>query len=286
MSRVQKFLLVVIILIILLIGILVAYLMNHKDEKITEDNSVFEVVPDNENKDEKTTLDLDINGDFCNDLYGKIPLRDGGFEPYFSGTNTIDTISDSQKLLFVLRRMEDNQQYDVVPNVGSGEVADVKKFELLNVEVAYRSVFGSIKGFEPMTVDTGRGYIYEYSQSSECFYGHTAPGGKISDYKYERNIDKIEQNDEGTEVYVYEKLLFFTNDENNQKAYALYKNTDKTDMILDNIKKEIVNGVTLYNGMELNDLFNEYNGQGGQFVHTFKKDENGNFYWYSTQYLK
>ena len=170
-------------------------------------------------------------------------------------------------------------------NIESEDVADIKKFELQNVEVAYRTVFGSVKALEPMTVDRGDGYIYEYSQTSQCFYGHTAPGGRTTDYKYERDIDRVEQATDGSEVYVYENLLFFTNDPNNEKSYALYKNTDKKDVIIDNIKRDIVDGKTLFNGMELDALFDQYDGQGGNFKHTFKRDENGNYFWYSTEYI-
>ncbi len=283
----QKFI-IFLMLVVVILAIALGISIN-KNKKNTEpvENSSTEIVHD-EPTQEQTVLEVKKDSDFSTDLYLKIPVQDGGFEPYYSGTTTVDDISASQKLLFVLRRMEDEYQYDVVPNNGlteSDDVADIKKFELQNVEIAYRTVFGSVKALEPMTVDRGDGYIYEYSESSQCFYGHTAPGGRTTDYKYERDIDKVEQAADGSEVYVYENLLFFTNDDAHEKAYALYKNTDKKDVIIDNIKRDIVDGKTLFNGVELDALFDQYDGQGGNFKHTFKRDENGNYFWYSTEYI-
>lgn len=287
-NTIQKILLVLMaILVVVIIGLLI-YIFTHMDEAIPVEGNTEQIM-DDEIKGEKTVLDLKVNGSFSTDLYSKIPIQEAGLEPYYSKTTTMDDISDSQKLLFILKRMEDNKQYEVVPNNGlvtdSSDAADVKKFDMLNVEIAYKAVYGSVQSVPRINADTGHGYVYEYSEHSDCFYGHTAPGGSAIEFKYERDIDRVEQNDSGTEVYVYENLLFFAPDDAHEKSYALYKTTDKTQVIIDDIKKEIVDGTKLYNGMVLDDLFNQYDGQGGNFKHTFKQDSNGNYYWYSTEYL-
>ena len=287
-NTVQKVILVLMAILVIVIICLLVYIFTHL-ESSEPVNDTTQEISNNEIKEEPTILDLKVDGSFSLDLYNKIPIQEAGLEPYYSGTTTMEDISDSQKLLFILKRMEDNKQYEVVPNNGlvtdSSDAADVKKFDMLSVEIAYKAVYGSVQNVPRINADTGHGYVYEYSEHGDCFYGHSAPGGSNIDYTYERDIDRVEQNDSGTEVYVYENLLFFAPDDAHEKAYALYKTTDKSNVIIDNIKRDVVDGTRLYNGMKLDDLFNQYDGQGGDFKHTFKLDSNGNYYWYSTEYL-
>ena len=103
------FLMIVVVILAIALGISI-----NKNKKNVEpvDNTSTEI-EHVEPTGEKTVLEVKKDSDFSTDLYLKIPVQDGGYEPYYSGTTTVDDISASQKLLFVLRRMEDEYQYRV-----------------------------------------------------------------------------------------------------------------------------------------------------------------------------
>lgn len=293
-------------LLLILIGVMLAtivflVLYIFKENKPVDvykepDNVVEEETPKEE---EKVKLNLEIEGDFVQNLYKKIPMQIRGYEPYFSTKTTASSIENNNKLLFVIRALEKENKHQVITDltnikskldnkvISSYELNEVKKFDFEIVKAKYQSVFGYVNEMPLIDAETGLGYVYEYVSEDNCFYGHSYAGGGGSDFRYQAKIYNCEQNEDGTEVYIYDNFIAFDYDHNNYisspNTYALYGSSDAKKIIVDRMQKSYDGSKALYNGQTFEQLMENYESQASKYKHTYKLDTNGEYYWYSSE---
>lgn len=296
-------------LLLILIGVMIAtivllllYIFKGQKEVVVYKEPETEVVQE-EPKEEVKKLDLSIDGEFVQDLYAKIPMQTTGYEPYYSTGATAGTIDDNKKLLFTLRSLEKEYKYEVTDDASVGDKLDnkyfpdllenygninrkeIKKFDFDTVKAKYKSIFGTNLEVPLIDAETNMGYVYEYVASDNCFYGHHYDGGGGTGIvAQEIAIDKCEQNEDGTEVYIYDDFLIFVYDSYTaDEKYRLYDSSDITTPLTEQLSKEYVNDVALYGGYTAEQIIEDNKDKAGHFKHTFKLDSDGNYYWYSSE---
>ena len=274
------------------------------NEQVEENNEEQE---ENNKNEETPKLDLSVEGDFVKGLYAKIPLQARGYEPYYASVTRFDDISDSKRLLYTLRKLEKEYSYKLIKGAAGLEskltklqmmdldTIEIKKFDFNVVEKEYKSIFGSSKNIPLISTDNTVGYLYEYCTEDSCFYGHPYAGGGGQDFRPYPTIERCEQSEDGKEIYIYDRFIAFDTDEfvpEQVTKYALYdrawpgsdknKNDYKIVGGLEYERDTSTNG-SLFNGKKIEELLEEYKDKAGKFKHTYKLDDTGNYYWYSSE---
>ncbi len=298
-------------ILLILIGVLIAtiiflviyfFKINNDDVKIYSDliDSTINIPEINNDENENINLQLSPTSDLVIALYAKIPMQIRGYEPYSGQKVTKDSISDNNKLLFTLRSLEKESKFislnatsDILSKLdnkmqGMGEyLKDVKRFNIEDVNQKYKSIFGSSQEVPLIDAETTLGYVYEYVPEDNCYYGHSYAGGGGQDFNYKSQIYACEQSKDESEIYIYDNFIAFNSyytSDNSYNNFALYSNSDCENIVVD-LERKYENGNTLYNGKTYDEIMNEYIDQGGKFKHTFKLDDSGNYYWYSSEQI-
>lgn len=296
-------------ILLILIGALIATIIllsiyivkeNKKVEVYDEPQNNVEEIENNQkdNEKEKVKLDLSIDGEFVKGIYAKIPLQVRGYEPYNGNKVLANDISDNNKLLFAIRTLQSEYKYEVITDKDSvkaklhnkaqyiPEYTEIIKFDFNETKARYKSIFGTDKEIPLIDAETTLGYVYEYIPQDNCYYGHSYAGGGGGDYQDSRKIYKVEQNEDGTEVYIYDYYISFNGTINNKYGlFSTSENSSEKDMITIIGNREWAsNGSVVLEGKTLSELLEEYIGNGaGEYKHTYKLDSAGNYYWHSSE---
>lgn len=245
------------------------------------------VSEENENDIKVTDLDLDINGEFVQSLYKKIPSWDKiiGNSVYSNDKITQVKIPYYNKMLYVLLNMRENKEFETKPVEGILDrltkvygamsiITEVQVYLIENIEKNYKDTFGADKNIIKESINH-IAYIFEYDEQDDCFYGHLYAGGGGQPYLYDRKIDSVEKSEDGKEIIIYDYFIRIQTDSKEVYSY----DTDKGNPIgkeedpFDNNTSKIKEGI-----------IDKYIGNGlVKFKNTFKLDEKGNYYWYSTE---
>ena len=233
-------------------------------------------------------------------LYAKSPIQIRGYEPYYGQMITKDNISDNNKILFTLRSLERDGKYisitatsDIISKLDKnmqeieGYLKYVRKFNIEDINRKYKSIFGNTQEAPLIDAETTLGYVYEYVSQDHCYYGHSYAGGGGQDFNYRSQIYACDQSEDKSEIYIYDNFIAFNSyytSDNLFNNFALYKDSDCENMVVD-LERTYDNGTTLYNGKTYDEIIDEYIEQGGKFKHTFKLDDSGNYYWYSSEQI-
>ncbi len=246
-------------------------------------------------------LNLNPNGDFVKLLYSKLfmDIRRIPVE-YSSKIVTYDSIEDDEKGLFVLKKIKGEQvSFDSVKNKLDYKIPEYEE-ELRNMGLVtvisvkeadekYKSVFGSDKAMPLMDIETGMGYAYEYVPEDKCFYGHSYLGGGGSSFTFKRKITNVEKNDEATEVYIYDCFACanYVNSADGKNLWNFYGACDKTSLVKENVAEIFGESDSTFDGKTMDECLTEIVDSGEyKYKHTFKLDDAGNYYWYSSEPVK
>lgn len=304
-----SFLLILIGFLLAVIVLSLVYVFVLKDDKTEMPNDEqIEENNDEQDKSEEAELDLSIEGEFVKELYAKIPFQGRGYEPYCGGIIKFDDISDNNRLLYVLRKLGNEYNYKLINGAAGLEskltkiqwmdinTIQIEKFDFDVVEKEYKSIFGSSKNVPLIIAETGLGYLYDYCAEDNCFYGHPYNGGGGGEFRPYKVIDSCEANENKTEIYIYDKFMAL--DFGELSSFGPYKcslyktaNTQtfgdksKIEEIVSNLEKTYDDNSSeaLYNGMTFDGLIEKYKDSASKFKHTYKLDEDGNYYWYSSE---
>ena len=268
------------------------------DVDIYKDNtSNVEQNNDSENiskEDEtKKDLDLSLDGDFVKDLKSKIPINKFSQVIYNYKKTTEAYLTGNQKMLFVLENMRENKQYTEVSakeildrldqyrimNTSGDYISVADKFDVNDVDKNFKSVFGSSKDIIKEDIETNAGYIYEYDETDDCYYGHFYAGGGGGGPLYFEFFDSVDASSDQKEIYVYDYYIMV---QGNDRKWDIYNRSNS------NAIGEESEDPTTYNKEErktyLKDgIFEKYKDKLVKFKHTFVLDDNGNYYWYSCE---
>lgn len=253
---------------VILFALLVRSIIKNKkerqipQERATETSSVLE-------------LDLSLDGEFVKGIYDKIPVGLTGLEPYYATNIQQVDITDNNKAAYVISKIDDGKN--------EGETIEYSK-----VDEEYKSVYGSNSNAPKITVECYAWCKYDYDEVTDSYVKHLENGlSRLVAFQYKREIEKIEKNDNSTEVYIYDRFICFdtTGDIN---SFGVFATSDKNVAIETGLTRGHDSGrrEDTYGGKTVNELFDDYKEKSGKFKHTFKLDEAGNYYWYSSEYLK
>lgn len=292
-------LLVIIGILIATVAFLVWHLFseetnNNADANI-ENNQGILVAPDEENKSVvPKELDLSLEGEFVTSLYNKIPMVINEITDtsdsiiYSTEKKSQANISDYEKMAFVFKTMEENGKYTEVSLDGIKDrleinqveleyIDKVQKYERADVEKEYKSIFGNDKDILLQDIKiTSYNYNAEYDSTDDCFYGHSfgLVGNTTSPYK--TKLESVQTNEDNTEVYLYDYIIFA----DAGSGYRLYK----TRADVTNRTYFAEETYDMYSQGKIKDeIIEKYKDQLIEYKHTFKIDETGNYYWYSTE---
>jgi len=252
-----------------------------------------------EEKVEVKEPDLNMDGEFVKSLYKKIPIQYFSPAIYSYYRTTEANMTGNQKMLFVLNNMRESNQYKKRSTDGiidrlerimdtSGEnITEIQVFSVEDVENNFKSVFGRKQNIVKEDIETNMGYVYEYDKQDDCFYGHSYAGGGGYGYFYQNVIDSVEKSKDNKEIYIYDYYIKSTMGYGT-KPVQIYTYSDNSNPIGEESDESLVvtydneKGKYIFN----ENIFNKYKNSGlVKFKHTFKLDDNGNYYWYCCESL-
>ena len=294
-------------ILVFLLGALVAVavcvlIYTYKEKELPkEDDNTPKVEESENNNDAKEEnqinkeLDLSLDGEFVKGLYEKIPVAINTQVIYNEYKTTEAYLTGNQKMLFVLNKMRENQQYteesiDIIADSLSPAITQytkvIQKYKVEEVEANYKLVFGSNENIVKERIhDETRPYWYDYNTNDDCYYGYYYPGGGGVGRIYRTTIDSVEKSADGKEIYIYDYFI-------KAKVYTDYSITGR-----DNQKWQILKNDVSPIGTEdnfsptnandyeefLDNISEKYKDKLVKFKHTFVLDDNGNYYWYSCE---
>lgn len=256
------------------------------------------VIDNNEEKVEETKVpdvDLSIEGEFVKELHDKIPVAYFLQETYSQNVTTKSRITDLNKTRFVVEKFRNNSEEVPFESVkdeltsgkytgSSGEtISTVIKIPEEKVLASYKSIFGDDSILRE-NIETDMGYIYEYSASSKCYYGHSYAGGGGFGFCFGTKLTDAKRSDDGKEIYVYDKYIKVAEDwTTTPHMYKVYQFSDVTNSI-DEVTEELYHYDDTIKMVKIDDsTFDKYLDKLITFKSTFKLDDDGNYYWFSTQ---
>lgn len=298
---------ILLVLIGILIGIVIMLLVyvvkTHKDlELYKEDVPVVEQPQEEQQPEvdepvvEEKELDLSIEGEFVKELNSKVihsfRIYNVAYAPM---TKTQNDITPNDKMLFMLEDMRKEKRYLEMSSSGvisrlerimdsyGNNITSVDKFSIEDVEKEYKYLYGEHSQIIKEDIDTNLGYIYEYDNQDDCFYGHSYAGGGGSSYLYATDIKACSANSDKTEIYL--DVYYVMIDRSDGYIYPYVVDPGSKDVSkIGETKVSYENGAFTYDGQTDSELLNKYKGNGaGEFRHTFKLDSAGNYYWYSCE---
>lgn len=274
------FLLAVIVVLILVIGGGAYYfLVLDNGEEISE-NKTEQVLDKNESKLE---ANLDINDELVKKLYSFIPtvsFYDLLPTAYQTTKVTFNDLPNQVKLINVFNHIDfNNEKVEFI----YGEKDKIQpetwfKFseEIMNEKTKEFYGDNAVIKNEHFDINWGRSCRYENG-----IYVHSSGGGGsiLEPISYMTKVEKDSNN-----IYIYDKFIVVKDAEkNNVYGESLYilDTTNDASNIIDEYKNDDVWALKLD---EFNQFFIEkYKNKMKEYKHTFKKNENGEYYWYSTE---
>lgn len=265
---------------------------------------IEEQAPENKEEEkkeeEKTEIkdpDLNIDGEFVKSLYEKIPIQYFCQSLYSYYKTTEADMTGNQKMLFILNNMRENNQYKKKSVEGiidrldrtlgvDGYINEVDVFNVEEVEDFFKSVFGSKQNIVKEDIETHLGYVYEYDKQDDCFYGHGYAGGGGFGFYQNHMIDSVEKSEDNKEIYIYEYYIKVAReyvraqDSGITKVYTYSENSNYIGEIEESPES------FYFDETKQKELFEKYKNNGLiKFKHTFRLDDNGNYYWYCCESL-
>ena len=294
-------------ILVFLLGALVAVavcvlIYTYKAKELPREDDNTPKVEENENnndaKEENQTnkeLDLSLDGEFVKGLYEKIPVAINTQVIYNEYKTTEAYLTGNQKMLFVLNKMRENQQYteesiDIIADSLSPAITQytkvIQKYKVEEVEANYKLVFGSNENIVKERIhDETRPYWYDYNTTDDCYYGYYYPGGGGVGKIYRTTIDSVEKSVDGKEIYIYDyfiKAKIYLDNSNYQmtkESWKILKNDVYPIGNEDDFRPTNANDYEEF----LDNISEKYKDKLVKFKHTFVLDDNGNYYWYSCE---
>ena len=261
---------------------------SNKNESNEVTNNVIETnTTSNTETSTRKALQLSDN-DLVQKLYAYIPNQ-GGLEVNSAYSSKLMTINDLKKdLIFVhvfraIGEIPYNQREAFINSDGTTTEYKGNDYNWFSFDASiltskmkemYNTVFEISEKEHYHVGSTYLNYINgKFSFSS-------GGGGASFEYDFCKLLEAYEENDN---LYIVDKKISFYIDHSEKKCIIYNNWYDK------NILKELdANACAQIEGVaSIKDyLFSNYNEYSSKYIHTFKKNENGQYYWYSTEPLK
>lgn len=225
----------------------------------------------------KSEIDLNLNGEFVQALYKKLPMLQNNEEfnfAYRGYKTTKDDISKKDKTLFTLEKMKNENKYTIVTDTNivkkmklypynDNSIKECNKYVLSDVKSEYESIFGDNPDLTLGTDYRSFCYNFEYDENDKCFYGYRYPGGGGGLY-FETVLYKAEKGN--NEIYLYD-----------------YYAENRDGCINGSVNENLLEHVTLDAVVDLREYAVNFKFS---HKHTFKLNSHtGNYYWCSSEPL-
>lgn len=252
----------------------------------TGENEVF-IEEKIEEKTEKK--ELDINSEEVKKLYNYILKENSEIETYAyqSKKITVNELDNDTKLCTVLSNLEDKDADDKKTIQGVAGKLNQFFYNQSTIDKKVNEIFGTKVNLKYKSIDdiaTMTDYTYENNQyvKSEIQQG----GGDYPAHTVEYIVKAEKDNDE---LMIYDKFCYLC--DNQDAAYDIYNGSDKNEVFAKRISGEKIYFQVHDRDEKLNkkviDNIEKIVGkQVLTYKHTFKKNSDGNYYWYSTEPLK
>lgn len=291
---------IIFILIVIIIGIILyynVYKVADNNENQTNNNITIKNEELNQNTPniikESKIKELDIDSDTVQKLYKNIVKDNECVEEisYQTKKVTSDNLNNIAKLKTIFDNIKDSEADSTETKKNSyGESETHYYFKKETIENKAKEIFGSNVKIINETLPNllAKEIIYNNGiyDKYEIQGGGAFPWEDSTEY-----ITKAEISDD--EIYIYDKYVHLVREEKDLgESYDVYNASDKKVKIAENIESKNINsGIEGLTGSErskkiIQNIENTTNKNVNTFKHTFKKDSNGNYYWYSTEPIK
>ena len=263
---------------------------NNIEKKETIANNINEntVITNNTSK----TEELDINSELVKKLYNYVPLL-GNDSPKFANAYqdnkiTIDNMDEKYMIAYAFEKLElsgtDKLPYENEDGTKLDPSTGWYCFYPTLLRNKEKEMYG--KDIADQSVVYGNGTTYLTYNNGKYFYSSGGNGGN----EWHMGIKNIEKSYKQSDLlYIEDKYLTLEekyDENNNMTNYKLYTsaNCSKLVEIVDNT---IAKKIEKLMGEEIaTEIINNYNAKMKKYKHTFKKNSDGSYYWYSTEPIK
>ena len=270
---------IIFILIVAIIGIIMYYNGNKKQNNTNTNfiNDAINNISSESNMNEtnitnvQKTEELDINSKLVQKLYNYILKDNDCVETiaYQSQKTTRENLENQVKIMTIFENIEDSEADSTKKEtLDYGAVLIHYYFKKETIENKAKEIFGndiviiheSISNLKSMYDVAYNNGTYE---KTDILQGG---GGFLWEDSTEKLI-KAEKN--GDEIYLYDKYIHVVRDENNYNINNVYNASDRKVLLASNLPISSINIDTIKNA--------------NTFKHTFRKNSDGSYYWYSTE---
>lgn len=282
-------LLFIILMLILIIALLILSKNNIKNQSslnttnnmqsqsnLNITNNIQNVVSKNREA-ELEKISLDINSEHIKKLYNYIPVVDENKierNAYQSKKVISNNLSNEYKLMYAFKNLDlketDKQPFSTEMDLSTGWYS----FDANILQNKIKEIFGDNSNVSNANFEIGYGAECSYSNGK---YSYSVGGGSG---EYIQNIRKIQEAyQENDIIYIIDKYMIL---QSNEEKNVLYADSDSTQLIT-----EVEDIVAQKDEKEiLKELINNYYESMKEYKHTFKKNIDGTYYWYSTEPMK
>ena len=272
-SKVKIILLVIIIFLLVTSGFFIfGYTFGSKFSEVDSKNEIKEI---------EKNIDLDINSGLVLNTYSLIPAYSSNMislNAYQDKNVTIDDVVNKYLLGALYKALDDSLNTDNIEVLNGDFINDRLnssfKFSSNLLDKYMLRSYGKILNYESFYIDKTKRLDY-----SEGYYTYINEGTSNEYGAIIRKIDKAYEDFEY--MYIEDSFLYYTVIKNND----LYENHlySESNMINEVEIKENYFSTDLTAGEVLDYIKEYYQDDMGHYKHIFKKNDDGSFYWVSSE---
>lgn len=272
-SKVKIILLVIIIFLLVTSGFFIfGYTFGSKFSEVDSKNEIKEI---------EKNIDLDINSGLVLNTYSLIPAYSSNMislNAYQDKKVTIDDLDNKYLLGALYKALDDSLNTDNIEVLNGDFINDRLnssfKFSSNLLDKYMLRSYGKILNYESFYIDKTKRLDY-----SEGYYTYINEGTSNEYGAIIRKIDKAYEDFEY--MYIEDSFLYYTVIKNND----LYENHlySESNMINEIEIKENYFSTDLTAGEILDYIKEYYQDDMGHYKHIFKKNDDGSFYWVSSE---
>lgn len=236
---------------------------------------------------DSTVKQLDINSDEVQKLYKYIEKTNEAQEElvYRNTKVTEKDLNNQLKLLTIFENIPESAASNE-KNI-TDEYGNTSKhiyYSKDTIENMAKKIFGNGATITHESCEGLFARAKEYKNGEYDCYEYQGGGGYwwiLSCY------DLVSAEQKGDELYIYDKYVHVYQNDNSGSTYGIYDSSDKSNIISKNARSEtLLDGVGDFSAKVLINNANKItNNKIKTFKHTFKKNTDGSYYWYSTEPL-
>lgn len=286
----------ILIAIVIAIVVIVILVVNNENDRAQE-NDVNNNNLDNQITNSQNISALNVDGELIDELYEYITKFNYYEELLVYQTNgvTVSDLSNQLKLLTIFNNLYDD---DATRTYTETEQIDGESYE--NEHIIYSQEVVENKGKEIFGDDLILTHESAYPYDG---YAIEYENGEYNCYIYENNYESkpwsnsiysivnVEQDADGN-IYIYDKYLHLVNLDENANlevemfagTYDIYSASDRNTLLASNVNFSSLSGDILEDaGLLIEEIENSLGINATTYKHTFRKNSNGEYYWYSTE---